>query len=394
LGIVEAFRSGSEKQMIEFTPSSSRVPEQRPLPKSPDSDVVRVDPDEWRHKLDVTCAIRSAVVYRLQDQRETLLREMFARLPTPRSPTADEIAEHTRKTQPDQGYFYEPSLDLLAWAEQIDGTAFIAFRGTVDSPLNPRSKNWREVNYRAQLEAIASPETGGPKCHTGFWKAWKTLYPAIRDWLGSNEPPPRSVVITGHSLGAALAQIAAYELSTGWPVDRVVVFASPTLGNASFNESYSRKAVGETGNLETRTIRYLLLSDIIVLPLARYRYGHSELVHSSIDEYGGDRGVVPSFLWRIVDAISGAPEPPPVGDPTYYGRTPEFDQIFRQPVAKPMFWLLGPAIGGLWGWGWLIAAGIGLSGWKRINFHKMQRYERAMKWRMSRYVYFNKPTSM
>jgi hypothetical protein len=120
----------------------------------------------------------------------------------------------------------------------------------------------------------------------------------------------------------------------------------------------------------------------------------SFIVEFTIDESSADMKL-PSIMTTTVLIRGSPPQSKALPDGVRSIRcTPEVDQIFRQPVAKPSFWLLGPGVGGLWGLGAMIAAGIGLSGRKRLNFHKMQRYERAVKWRKSRYFYFNTPTSI
>ena len=54
----------------------------------------------------------------------------------------------------------------------------------------------------------------GCQVHTGFWNAWKEarpkVLPALQKAVAAN--PKYQVVVTGHSLGAAIATLAAAEL--------------------------------------------------------------------------------------------------------------------------------------------------------------------------------------
>jgi pimeloyl-ACP methyl ester carboxylesterase len=201
--------------------------------------------------------------------------QLVSRPPTDTSPSATVIAEQALQvmlarqarcatlsdgiyvdtwTSPDveAGRFFDGGLNLRARAEIHDGNAFIAFRGTVGAFA--LSINWRHVNLRSGWT-----ETD-PPVHAGFWRAWLALKPQVLKWLQAHRPT--SIYFTGHSMGAALAELAAFDLHEAWPVTRVILFATPMVGGPPFNTKY-----GST--LENRTTRYLLLTDAISLPLPR-----------------------------------------------------------------------------------------------------------------------------
>ena len=53
-----------------------------------------------------------------------------------------------------------------------------------------------------------------------------------------------SIYVTGHSLGAAIAQIFAYELAlAGYPVEGIWTFGAPRAGNRAFAESYESAVI-------------------------------------------------------------------------------------------------------------------------------------------------------
>jgi pimeloyl-ACP methyl ester carboxylesterase len=69
---------------------------------------------------------------------------------------------------------------------------------------------------------------GRPRRHLGFLKCWKRLKPQVEQWLRQNWP--EGIILTGHSLGAALAQVAAIDLCERWRIDAVIGFGAPLVG--------------------------------------------------------------------------------------------------------------------------------------------------------------------
>src|SRR5262245_57298511 len=96
-----------------------------------------------------------------------------------------------------------------------DTTCVVAFRGTeTDDPTDL----FADVNFR-----LAPWEPGG-QVHEGFATAFRQVEADVRAHL----PADRRLLLTGHSLGAALATLAA----TVWPGDALYTFGSPRVGNA------------------------------------------------------------------------------------------------------------------------------------------------------------------
>lgn len=65
--------------------------------------------------------------------------------------------------------------------------------------------------------------------HSGFWRATESILPPIREWADEN---PGGAIV-GHSLGAAVAIIAATIISPATPVDLCAI-AAPRVGNRAF----------------------------------------------------------------------------------------------------------------------------------------------------------------
>lgn len=96
------------------------------------------------------------------------------------------------------------------------------------------------------LEALLVPWTPGGRAHAGFKEGFDLLWPDLERWLDGH---PGRWLFTGHSLGAALATLAA---SRKRPA-RLVTFGSPRVGDPTFVETLS----------EVEVARYVDCCDIV-----------------------------------------------------------------------------------------------------------------------------------
>lgn len=106
--------------------------------------------------------------------------------------------------------------------------AIIAFRGT-------RPDSFKDLVTDAYFVPTKWKGTG--LVHSGFWLALKNIWPEIDAWLDSIKC--RKLVLTGHSLGAALATLLA-DLK---PSAELVTFGSPLVGNAMFAAAFKGRSV-------------------------------------------------------------------------------------------------------------------------------------------------------
>lgn len=125
-------------------------------------------------------------------------------------------AQHTlqQKGWTDVGVF-SSLLGTQAICGVLDGEAWIAFRGT---------EQLRDVF----VDLLAIPVHSQ---HLGFLRSWQSLAREITGWLSDLQPG--AVHLTGHSLGGAIALVAALDLAnrdsvaTPYPLASVVTFAAP-----------------------------------------------------------------------------------------------------------------------------------------------------------------------
>ncbi|XP_068650755.1 phospholipase A(1) DAD1, chloroplastic-like [Aristolochia californica] len=127
----------------------------------------------------------------------------------------------------------------------------IAYRGTVTC------LEWLE-NLRSMLTQLPGSSASGclPMVESGFWSLFTSrslkrlsLCEAVRDevrrLLKRYKDEPISITVTGHSLGAALAVLTAYDITMTFrhksPPVTVYSFAGPRVGNESFRRHMERQ---------------------------------------------------------------------------------------------------------------------------------------------------------
>ena len=139
---------------------------------------------------------------------------------------------------------------VLFWHE-TKRLALFGFRGT-DS-----TKDWIN-NFKILIKKIGPYEFG---LHKGFYDRYKK----IQEWFEGEYKKLRDknykIIITGHSLGGAMATISAALIAadTRPPPDAVITFASPKVGDRKFKEFYD-KIVG----CQNRTTNIEIGCDIVV----------------------------------------------------------------------------------------------------------------------------------
>jgi len=167
-----------------------------------------------------------------------------------------------------------------------DNATILAFRGS----QSPRdfvldAEVWRSSAGANNIEV-----------HHGFYDAFSSIAGELLDraTLGDFTRRPAAqnlqpatcnlqqpIFITGHSLGGALALLAAKTLfGFGLPIQAVYTFGQPRVGNAAFALSYDAQGPGGASGLADRTYRFVNQDDIVpLLPglLVGYRHVGQEV---------------------------------------------------------------------------------------------------------------------
>lgn len=152
----------------------------------------------------------------------------------------------------------------------------VAFRGTSSI------RDW--IIDAEFFRVVLVEEPNGDVCevHSGFLAAYESVIELLAAHLKKIVVGDRPVFVTGHSLGGALAILAALELNRQkFTVAQVYTFGQPRVGNAAFKRLYE-------WSLGTSTFRVVYQEDIVPrlphLPSWRdlYRHVGTEIFLSSL----------------------------------------------------------------------------------------------------------------
>lgn len=145
--------------------------------------------------------------------------------------------------------FNSLSTEAFLAQDRTASLTVLAFRGT---ELDPR-------DWATDLDALLIPWAPGGQVHQGFAEALDATWDAVAAALGS---VTGRLLYTGHSLGAALATLAA----SRWSPHALYTFGSPRVGDAAFADA--------TAALNHH--RYANCCDVVCrLPPAALTYRHT-----------------------------------------------------------------------------------------------------------------------
>ena len=142
------------------------------------------------------------------------------------------IAETTYSNPKDsKNKFKELGYSIVEFFD-IDGAQAYLLKGTDAHVLSFRGTEVTEKSdVLADLKAGKNIEPCGGKVHVGFKGEINKVWPSIQKALINID----SLYVTGHSLGAAMATIAASRIQK--KVKALITFGSPRVGNAEFVNS-------------------------------------------------------------------------------------------------------------------------------------------------------------
>lgn len=118
---------------------------------------------------------------------------------------------------------------------QSGNVLYVVFRGTRSG--GEKIKNWMAKKQDAVFDDL---EGGG--VHRGFHLCYESVRPAIREFLEKHADTDKTIRVTGHSLGGALASLAAMDIATGGLPYRALeayTFASPRVGAPKWSAHYA-----------------------------------------------------------------------------------------------------------------------------------------------------------
>lgn len=131
----------------------------------------------------------------------------------------------------------ENGVRALQGYDSTTQSLFVAFRGSASI------QNWIDNIKISQITPYDDESIGVEK---GFYKSYNYLKVDLFDNLSilSKKYGTRNILITGHSLGAAMATLMTYDIITLFPsyvVTHLITFGSPRVGNSKFVESFNEQ---------------------------------------------------------------------------------------------------------------------------------------------------------
>ncbi|CAG8570246.1 5193_t:CDS:2 [Paraglomus brasilianum] len=160
----------------------------------------------------------------------------------------------------------------------------VAFRGTTNllniaEDLNTMESVFQAEGVQYEGESISQAVRNYTHVHKGFYDAWKSLKDDINDKLNTliNQYQGYSVVVTGHSLGGAMAVFQAVNIKETYPeiMPRLYTYNAPRVGNEYFAYyvnnvlDWMRRVV-----VETEPVSHFLSGPMITKTLETYTWKH------------------------------------------------------------------------------------------------------------------------
>jgi pimeloyl-ACP methyl ester carboxylesterase len=213
-------------------------------------------------------AYKTALAYEPEDRIKNFLKQCCGDV------TRIRVFDSARNKENDAGVL----ADAQAYGFVFERKAFVIFRGTasgndwkinrIDALTSDLGKDADRRNtklrkdYGVLLNKLGDPVPGR---HVGFSIAWAALKDEVEDWLadGLEQREIDKIIYSGHSLGGAMAQVAAFdharieanfERDRGISPDRVgavVTFGAPAVGGPEFAREYKRLLGNRTVLLES-----------------------------------------------------------------------------------------------------------------------------------------------
>ena len=155
--------------------------------------------------------------------------------------------------------------------------ACLAFRGT---------DGWPDILRDASVDFLFIPWYR-PTVHFGFGRSWRSVQNEVQKWLELYKGEFDSIALYGHSLGGAIAHVAALELAPDFEITEVITFGAPRSSFLFTGESYEKFEIKNDPKktLRSVTLRVVNKLDLISkVPFSWQGYHHvGKLVYLSSD---------------------------------------------------------------------------------------------------------------
>ena len=150
----------------------------------------------------------------------------------------------------DQINWNENGLELVKWIhnDKSDTQGFVATKDKTIYVVWRGSESKKDFQNDASIDKVGFIEDG-EKVHIGFKSCWESVvgdtYDAIDTALENLQGETTDIVVSGHSLGGAVATLYAYSIKKHFPHYNVsaTTIGSPRVGNKVFKENYDKSGI-------------------------------------------------------------------------------------------------------------------------------------------------------
>jgi hypothetical protein len=150
----------------------------------------------------------------------------------------------------DQINWDENGLSLVKWIEdkKSDTQGFVATKNKTIYVVWRGSESKKDFQNDASIDKVPFIEEN-EKVHIGFKSSWESVvgdtYDAIDTALENLQGETTDIVVSGHSLGGAVATLYAYSIKKHYPHYNVkaTTIGSPRVGNKAFKENYDNSGI-------------------------------------------------------------------------------------------------------------------------------------------------------
>lgn len=125
---------------------------------------------------------------------------------------------------------YDPELSIISHGDLI----ILVYRGTDDVSGNVRAE-WKGTDFNIR-KTKSDSSLGNAFIHKGFWKSYEIMKDDLFRILDKLDAKHKTIWITGHSLGGAMAILSGAHLqANGYPIANIYTFAAPrAFGDTTF----------------------------------------------------------------------------------------------------------------------------------------------------------------
>lgn len=215
-----------------------------------------------------------------------------------------------KDTRDDFQYFNNKEYDTQAFIFRVDECIVLAFRGSqeIRDWYTNFSMQLRKFTIRREGQTTISSYKG--QVHTGFFLGWasveKDVLAQMKHWQEELKPgetlPP--LLVTGHSLGGALATMAAASLQeNNMSVAGLYTFGQPRAGDIAFTRQLNNTLPG-------KVFRFINNNDVVphVPPPFSIRNPTRFYAHLGTVKYFNSKGLLMAnykMISRAVDGVLG-----------------------------------------------------------------------------------------